>query len=92
MALSQLSGFTARKKHVIFKKENDVLFEWLLSVSAWIGNRRHAVRLLQASPAASSEKTQPPFLLPSCMSCPFARILRLRRGFPFTFSKKCDIL
>lgn len=55
-------------------------------------DRRRALRLLQASPAASSEKTQPPFRLPSCMSSPFARILRLRRGFPFTFSKKCDIL
>lgn len=37
MAVSRLSGLTARKKHVIFKKENDVLFEWLVSVSAWIG-------------------------------------------------------
>lgn len=37
MVVSRLSGLTARKKHVIFKKENDVLFEWLLSVSAWIG-------------------------------------------------------
>lgn len=37
MVVSRLSGFSARKKHVIFKKENDVLFEWLLSVSAWIG-------------------------------------------------------
>ena len=26
------------------------------------------------------------------MSCPFARMLRRHRGFPFTFSKKCDIL
>lgn len=74
MVVSRLSGLTARKKHVIFKKENDVLFEWL-----------------QAS-ALGSEKTQTPFLLPSCMSCPFARILRLHHGFPFTFSKKCDIL
>ena len=26
------------------------------------------------------------------MSCPFARILHLHHGFPFTFSRKCDIL
>ena len=51
-------------------------------------DRRRALRLLQASPAASSAKTQPPFLLPSCMSCPFARILRLRRGFPLYFFEK----
>lgn len=39
MVVSRLSGFTARKKHVIFKKENDVLFEWPLSVSAWMAAR-----------------------------------------------------
>lgn len=46
------------------------------------------MRLLQASPAASSEKTQPPFLLPSCMSSPFARILHLHHGFPLYFFEK----
>ena len=45
-------------------------------------DRRRALRLLQASPAASSAKTQPPFLLPSCMSSPFARILPLRPHSP----------